>query len=142
MKVKDCMNSHVIAVSPAENAAVAARLMCRYNVGALPVQERDGSLCGIVTDRDLVLRCLALERPPEKTAVSRIMTARVTAVTPDTSLTRAAETMAKEQVRRLPVVEGRRLVGMVSLGDLSHRSDYSMEAAEALSEITANVKQR
>ena len=141
MKVKDCMNSHVIAVSPAENAAVAARLMCRYNVGALPVRERDGSLCGIVTDRDLVLRCLALDRAPEKTAVSRIMTGGVTAITPDTSLTRAAETMAKEQVRRLPVVEGRRLVGMVSLGDLSRRSECSMEAAEALSEITANVKQ-
>ena len=142
MKVKDCMNSHVIAVSPAENAAVAARLMCRYNGGVLPVQERDGSLCGIVTDRDLVLRCLALERSPEKTSVARVMTARVTAVTPDTSLKRAAETMAKEQVRRLPVVEGRRLVGMVSLGDLSHSNDYSMEAAEALSEITTNVKQR
>ena len=48
--------------------------------------------------------------------------------------------MAKEQVRRLPVVEGRRLVGMVSLGDLSQREDYTMEAAEALSEITANIK--
>lgn len=141
MKVKDCMNPHVIAVSPDESAAVAARLMTRHNVGALPVKARDGSLCGIVTDRDLILRCMALERPAETTAVSRVMTARVTAVTPGTSLTQAAAVMAKEQVRRLPVVEGRRLVGMVSLGDLSRREDYSMEAAEALSEITSNVKQ-
>ena len=140
MKVKDCMNSHVIAVSPAESAAVAARMMCRYNVGSLPVQARDGSLCGIVTDRDLVLRCMALNRSAEETAVSRIMTARVTAVSPDESLTKAADMMAQAQVRRLPVVEGRRLVGMVSLGDLSRREDYTMEAAEALSEITANVR--
>ena len=141
MKVKDCMNPHVIAVSPDESAAVAARLMTRHNVGALPVKARDGSLCGIVTDRDLILRCMALERPAETTAVSRVMTARVTAVTPGTSLTQAAAVMANEQVRRMPVVEGRRLVGMVSLGDLSRREDYSMEAAEALSEITSNVKQ-
>ena len=140
MKVKDCMNAHVIAVSPEESAAVAARLMTRHNVGALPVRARDGSLCGIVTDRDLVLRCMALERPASETTVSRIMTARVTAVTPQTSLPQAAAVMAREQVRRLPVVEGRKLVGMVSLGDLSREEDYSMEAAEALSEITANVR--
>ena len=140
MLVKDCMNSHVIAVSPEESVAVAARLMARYNVGALPVRARDHSLCGIVTDRDMVLRCVALERKPEETSVSRVMTERVASVTPMTNLTQAADLMAREQVRRLPVVEGRRLVGMVSLGDLSRRDDYAMEAAEALSEISANVK--
>ena len=140
MNVKDCMSTNVIAVSPEESVAVAARLMARHNVGALPVRARDGSLCGVVTDRDLVLRCMALERAAEKTSVSRIMTCRVKSVSPETSLVQAADLMAKEQVRRLPVVEGRRLVGMVSLGDLSQREDYSMEAAEALSEITANVK--
>ena len=119
---------------------MAARMMCRSNVGSLPVQARDGSLCGIVTDRDLVLRCMALNRSAEETAVSRIMTARVTAVSPDESLTKAADMMAQAQVWRLPVVEGRRLVGMVSLGDLSRREDYTMEAAEALSEITANMR--
>ena len=140
MNVKDCMSTQVIAVSPEENAAVAARLMARHNVGALPVRAVDGSLCGMVTDRDLVLRCLALERKPEKTSVSKIMTCRVKSVTPDASLYQAASIMAKEQVRRLPVVEGRKLVGMLSLGDLSLREDYSMEAAEALTEISSNVK--
>lgn len=140
MNVKDCMNRHVIAVSPEESAAVAARLMARHNVGALPVRAADGSLCGMVTDRDLVLRCMALERPPEQTAVSRVMTSRVSTIGPNASLVQAADRMAREQVRRLPVVEGRRLVGMVTLGDLSHRDNYVMEAAEALSEITANIK--
>ena len=72
--------------------------------------------------------------------MARVMTDRVQSVSPNASLSQAAACMAREQVRRLPVVEGRRLVGMVSLGDLSHRDDYSLEAAEALSEITSNVK--
>lgn len=140
MNVKACMNPHVISVSPEETVAVAARLMARHNVGALPVRARDGSLCGMVTDRDLVLRCVAIDRSPAETSVARVMTCRVQSVTPDASLVQAADLMAREQVRRLPVVEGRRLVGMVSLGDLSQREDYTMEAAEALSEITANIK--
>ena len=141
MNVRDCMNTHLVCVSPEESVAVAARLMARHNIGALPVRARDGSLCGIVTDRDLVLRCMALNRSAEETAISRIMTARVTSVSPQAGLDQAASIMAKEQIRRLPVVEGRRLVGMLSLGDLSRREDYSMEAAEALSDITANVRQ-
>ena len=134
------MNSHLICIAPEESVAVAARLMARHNIGALPVQARDGSLCGIVTDRDLVLRCTALERSATETSVARVMTGRVASVPPTASLVQAADKMAREQVRRLPVVEGRRLVGMVTLGDLSHRDDYAMEAAEALSEITANIK--
>ena len=140
MQIRDCMNTHVIAVTPEESAAVAARLMARHNIGALPVKARDGSLCGIVTDRDLVLRCMALERTPAETSVARVMTTRVSSIAPTATLAQAADRMSREQVRRLPVVEGRRLVGMVTLGDLSHRDDYAMEAAEALSEITANIK--
>lgn len=140
MNVKSCMNTHVIAVTPEESVAVAARLMARHNVGVLPVKARDGSLCGMITDRDMVTRCMALERSPAETSVARIMTNRVASIAPTATLEQAADKMAREQVRRLPVVEGRRLVGMVTLGDLSHRDDYVMDAAEALSEITANVK--
>ena len=141
MNVKDCMNHHVIAVEPEESVAVASRLMARHNVGALPVRARDGSLCGIVTDRDVVLRCVALERSPQEPTAASLMTDREASVPPTASLSQAAAFLGGEQVRRLPVVEGRRIVGMVSLGDLSHREETAMEAAEALSEITANVKQ-
>lgn len=140
MQVRDCMNTHVIAVSPEETVDVAARLMARHNVGVLPVRARDGSLCGIVTDRDVVLRCVAIDRAPQKTRVERVMTGRVASVEPTASLAHAAACMAREQVRRLPVVEGRKLIGMVSLGDLSHRDDWALETAETLSEITTNVK--
>ena len=140
MQVRDCMNTHLICITPEESVAAAARLMARHNIGVLPVRARDGSLCGIVTDRDLVLRCTALERPAAETSVARVMTGRVASVSPVTSVVQAADKMAREQVRRLPVVEGRKLVGMVTLADLCRRDEYTMEAAEALSEITANIK--
>ena len=141
MNVKDCRNHHAIAVEPEESVAEASRLMARHNVGGSPVRARDGSLCGIGTDRDVGLRCVARERSRQETTGARVMTDRVASVPPTASLSQAAAILSREQVRRLPVVEGRRIVGMVSLGDLSHREETAMEAAEALSEITANVKQ-
>lgn len=139
MEVKQVMNRQVIAVSPEEPVSVAARLMTRHNVGALPVRDRDGSLCGILTDRDVVTRCVALERPLQETSVARVMTARVATVPPTASVDQAAAMLAKEQVRRLPVVEGRRLVGMVTLSDLSRQAPAE-ETADVLREVTANIK--
>ncbi len=139
MNVKDLMSDQVISVSPEESVAVAARLMTRHNVGALPVRDRDGSLCGILTDRDVVTRCVALERPMQQTSVARVMTARVATVPPTASVDQAAAMLAKEQVRRLPVVEGRRLVGMVTLSDLSRQAPAE-ETADVLREVTANIK--
>lgn len=139
MNVREMMSEPVIAVSPEESVAVAARLMARHNVGALPVRDRDGSLCGIITDRDVVTRCAALERPLQQTSVARVMTARVATVPPTASMDQAAALLSREQVRRLPVVEGRRLVGMVTLSDLSRRAPAA-ETADVLKEITANIK--
>lgn len=142
LKVRDCMTRDIVSLSEDESAAAAARMMARYNVGALPVRGRGGHLRGIVTDRDLVLRCVASGETASSVPVGRIMTSRVVAVDPSDSVLRAAEIMAQEQVRRLPVVENGRLVGMVSLADVSRREDYSMEAAVALTEISRNVKRR
>ena len=142
LKVRDCMTNEVISISEDESAASAARIMARHNVGSLPVRGRGGRLSGIVTDRDLVLRCVASGEQPEHTPVCRIMTTRVAVAEPGDTVFLAAEKMAQEQVRRLPVVENGRLVGMVSLADVSRREDYSMEAAVALTEISRNVKRR
>ena len=64
MKVKECMTKNVICVGEYESADVAARLMARYNLGSLPVRRFDGSLSGMVTDRDLVVRCMAADKAP------------------------------------------------------------------------------
>lgn len=140
MKVKDIMSERLITVSPDENLAVAARLLSRYNIGALPVCGKDGKLRGMVTDRDIVLRCVATEDDPNSMKVSEIMTRRVISVRADEPIEVATGFMSQKQIRRIPVEEDGKLVGMVSLADIAKNPRYSTEAAEALSEISVNVK--
>lgn len=140
MQVRDLMNPSVVSITPSESAALAARLLSRHNVGSLPVCGEDGSLRGIVTDRDIVLRCVAAEEDPAKTQVKDIMSRNCAVVSPDDDVREATRLMAAGQVRRLPVMEGGRVVGMVSLGDLSKSHSCDMEAGMALSEISENVR--
>lgn len=142
MVVRDLMNPSVVTVEPGSSAALAARLLSRHNVGALPVCGPDRCLRGVVTDRDIVLRCVAAEEDPAQTPVRDIMTRRCTAVAPGDDCREATRLMAQEQVRRLPVVEGGRLVGMISLADLARSRRMDMEAAQALCEISENVVRR
>ena len=142
MKLRDIMTQAPVKIHPNESVAVAARLLTRYNIGALPVCREDGKLCGVVTDRDLVTRCMAAENAAAGTRVGDVMTGRVIWAEPDMELGTAARLMGKEQIRRLPVVENGKLCGMVSLGDLAGRKQSNQEAGEALSSISANVSQR
>ena len=136
MQVKDLMEGSVVTVAPDETAAEAARLLARHNVGSLPVCGADGGLRGVITDRDIVLRCVAIEEDPTKTEVQKIMTRNCAVIAPQADAREAARLMAAKQVRRLPVVERDKVVGMVSLGDLSLSHGCDMEIAAALSEIS------
>ena len=136
------MNPSVVTVGPESPTSLAARLLSRNNIGSLPVRDERGSLVGVVTDRDIVLRCVAVDRSPEKTPVSEVMTQSPTAISSGADCSLAARMMARHQIRRLPVVERGRLVGMVSLGDLAVQGCHDMEAARALSEISENVIHR
>lgn len=142
MKVKGIMTQPVIHISPTESVEVAARTMTQYNIGILPVCTGEGKLCGLVTDRDLVIRCMAAGKSPAKTLVREVMTGQVTAAQPDMEVGVAAHLMGRQQVRRLPVVENGLLCGMVSLGDLANREDSVMDAADALTDISSNVSHR
>ena len=142
MKLKDIMNQTVIKISPRESVAVAARLFANHNIGALPVCKSNGEICGMVTDRDLVTRCLAANRTPEQTPVRDVMTSRIVTASPDMDVGVAAHLMGREQVRRLPVVEDGKLCGMVSVGDLAGREESSYDAAEALEGICSNLSQK
>jgi len=142
MKLRDIMTQSPVKIHPEESVAVAARMLTRHNIGALPVCGSDGKLCGVVTDRDLVTRCMASERPAERIRVRDVMTGRVISAAPDMEIGAAAHLMGREQVRRLPVVENGRLCGMVSLGDLASREESSIDAGDALSDISANISQR
>ena len=142
MKVKDVMTDHVIRIAPEESAEVAARMLTHYNIGILPVCDTKGAVCGLVTDRDLVIRCMAASRSPEKTAVRDLMTRQVLCAAPDMEVGAAAHLMGRQQVRRLPVVENGKLCGMVSLADLACREESVMDAADALTDITSNLSDR
>lgn len=133
------MRPSVVSVTVTDSTALAARLLSRHNVGSLPVCSADGRLRGIVTDRDIVLRCIAPEDDPAQTPVRDVMTRGCFTVSPDTSCTEAARLMAARQVRRLPVVDRGRLVGMLSLGDLARSHSYDAETSQALSEISDNI---
>jgi CBS domain-containing protein len=134
------MNANVVTISPDETTAMAARLLYRHNVGSLPVCSLDGKLRGIVTDRDIVMRCVAPECDPASTRVREIMTRGVVGISPEANICEASKLMAAEQVRRLPVVEGERVVGMLALGDVAKTHKFDMEAGQALSEISENIK--
>ncbi len=142
MKIQDIMTDNIIAVSQHEPVSHAARLMKRHNLGVLPVCDDQGRLRGILTDRDIVTRCIAGELAPEDTKIREIMTRGLRTCSSQDDIRTALGCMTREQIRRLPIVDDGKLVGMVSLGDLARRSGHSMEAAEAFSGITANIQRR
>jgi CBS domain-containing protein len=109
-------------------AVEAARMLAAENVGSLPVVEGE-ELVGIVTDRDLVLRVLAKDLDPHKVPVADVCTESPTVVGPEDRLDAALQRMAQEQVRRLPVVEDGRLVGILAQADVARAATSSETGA-------------
>jgi signal-transduction protein with cAMP-binding, CBS, and nucleotidyltransferase domain len=108
-----------------------------HDVGVVPVADGD-RLLGLVTDRDLVVRVLAEQRDPEEVRVGDVATASPVTVTPDMQLSEARELMGQHQVRRLPVMKGDELVGILSIGDVA-MADASMRAVgESLADVSTS----
>ena len=141
MEIKDIMTQSVVTIDPNESVEVAARTMTLHNVGALPVCT-NGRLCGVLTDRDIVTRCLAANRQPADTKVRQVMTEQVSAARPNMDIGTAAHLMGRLQIRRLPVVEDGKLCGMVSLGDLAVREETVLDAGDVLADISSNLSNR
>ena len=142
MYIKDMMTRRAVSVAPDEPITAAARLLKRDNIGSVPVCDSKGQLQGIITDRDIVLRCVAAGVDPDKTLIRDVMTTGVFTVSPTDTGESAAALMGKAQVRRLPVCENGTLVGMLSLGDLACSGACNMEASAALTEISSGVQHR
>lgn len=141
MEIRDIMTQTVVSIEPGESVEVAARTMTHYNIGALPVCT-NGKLCGVVTDRDIVTRCLAAARQPANTKVGQIMTEQVTSVRPDMDVGAAAHLMGRLQIRRLPVAQDGKLCGMVSLGDMAVREETTLDAGDVLADVSSNLSPR
>lgn len=142
MKLREIMTPNPVHVEPDTTVDVAARLLTQYNIGILPVCTPDGALHGLVTDRDIVTRCLAAGRSPAHTGVRDVMTRRIVSAPPHMETSAAAHLMGREQIRRLPILEDGRLQGIVSLGDLAEWEESSLDASDALTEISTNLSRR
>lgn len=118
MKVRDAMAKTITCASPGDRIDDAARAMSAEGAGFLPVVD-NGGLVGVLTDRDIVLRCIA-EGPanPRECSVGEVMSTDVRTISPDDDLGEAARIMSEGEIRRLPVVEGGRVVGVLSHGNL------------------------
>ncbi len=134
MQVRDIMTTRIVSVEPSSTVKDAAALMTRHNIGVVPVVE-SGSVRGMLTDRDIVLRCVAENKNPGNLKVADICSQGAVSVRPDEDVADAVHLMSAEQVRRLPVVENGRVVGMLSFADIA-REKTGMEVAEAISEIS------
>ena len=132
--IRDIMTKHVETCSLLDNVFEVAVKMKEWNVGAVPIVDNE-KLVGMITDRDIVLRCIA-EKHPASSKVEEIMSSEIITITADATTQEAAKLMAKHQIRRLPVVESNRLVGIVALGDLAVREITDDQAKIALSEIS------
>lgn len=118
LRVKDVMRTEIVSVSPNDSVEKAARLMKENNIGSIVIVS-DSKPVGIVTERDLVCRALASESSdPRMMPISKIMTRDLVTISPDDSLTDAAEKMRQYGIRRLIVVSGGKIVGIVTSKDL------------------------
>ncbi len=133
-QVRNVMTQNPTSCDPAATAVEAAKVMASEDVGSVPVV-KDGRLVGIVTDRDLVVRVLAEGRDPNSTTVGEIASSDLETVSPDDDLDTALRKMASSKVRRLPVVEGDQLVGVVAQADVARQGDDS-ETGQVVEEIS------
>lgn len=135
-QLRDIMTSNVFTINETQTVQEAAALMSQYNIGAIPVINNNRQMVGIVTDRDITLRTTA-QGEDTQTPVSEVMTAQqIVQGTPDMDVHQAANLMAEQQIRRLPITENGQLVGMVALGDLAVQNQYTNEAEQALQRIS------
>jgi CBS domain-containing protein len=128
MKVREMMHKGVEWVSPDTTVAALAKRMQQFDIGAIPIGEND-RLIGMVTDRDIAIRGVADGKDPSKLTARDVMTNGIIYCQDDEDVDDAARIMESKQVRRLPVIDAdKRMVGMISLGDVSHAGSEKITA--------------
>ncbi len=136
MKVDEVMTPDVEIAAPDDTVQTAAKLMADSGAGALPVGEKD-RLVGMVTDRDITIRAVAAGKAPDQCKVRDVMTAEIKYVFEDEDIRAASRKMGDWQVRRLPVLNrDKRLVGVISLGDIASEAKDKQASAEAMAGVT------
>ncbi|GHI01280.1 CBS domain-containing protein [Neobacillus kokaensis] len=133
-KIREIMTEDVECCTLLDNVYEVAVKMKELNVGAIPIVDNE-RLVGMITDRDIVIRGVAEKNPPSS-KVEKVMSEELITISPEATSRDAARLMAEHQIRRLPVVENEKLIGIVSLGDFAIRKLTDDQAKEALTEIS------
>ena len=120
MRVKDCMSGEVCWVKPDTKIYEVAKIMEQNRVGCVPVCDDKNCLVGIITDRDIILRGVACDKDVKTTSASDIMTCNVCTCNQEDDIYDAELKMAKNQIRRIPVVDNNKVIGILTFGDLTH----------------------
>lgn len=122
MKAKECMCNDVCCVKPNTTVYEVARLMNDNHVGCIPVCNDNNCVCGIVTDRDIILRSIVCDKNAKNIPVSEIMSCNVCTCNEDDEMKNVEDKMSKNQIRRIPVCDSQnKIVGILTLGDLAQK---------------------
>jgi CBS domain-containing protein len=139
MQIAEIMSRDVQLASPKQTVQEAARLMVELDVGAIPVADND-RLVGMLTDRDICVRAVAAGKSPKECRVGEVMSADVKYVFEDETTEDLARNMSTLQVRRMPVLNReKRLVGIVSIGDLATTKGTAAETKDAISGVSERI---
>ena len=137
-KARDIMSTDCTCIGENDSLVDAAKLLAEKNVGAVPICGEDDRLKGMLTDRDIVVKAIAQGKDLNTTRAGELGVgdAKTVTVGADDSIEEALRTMSKEQVRRLPVIDGHRLVGIISQADIARNYDEEKvgELVEAISQ--------
>jgi len=139
LKVEDVMIKDVITVDASLTVKEAAQIMNKFEIGCL-LALKDGKAIGILTERDLLKRVVAESRDAKKTKVTEVMSAPLIVVEPDMELEDAAKLMFEMKIKKLPVVDGKRLVGLITLTDIARFQPQIMKILKQLSKRQAVPK--
>jgi len=138
--VRDAMTENPRSIGASTSVVEAARLMREQDIGSLPITD-DEKLVGMITDRDITTRVVAEAADPTSTSVEDVYSRDLVSVEPDEDLDEALQLMARHQVRRLPVVENGRLVGIVAQADIALKdNEKTAQLVEAISEPSAGER--
>ncbi len=125
MKIREIMSGGVTKISAEHSVSDAAKIMDEKDFGSLPIEE-DGKVTGIITERDVLRKIVAKGRDPKTTSVKDIMTSPIITIGPEDTVERANEIMTEKRIRRLPVEENGKVVGIITLRDVSNNLKYSL----------------
>lgn len=135
MQLRQVMTANPLTIRGDSTVADAAMAMASADVGPIPVVTTEGEVYGMITDRDITVRVVAQHKDPETCTVSEVCSSEVVSCPPDATVEQAAQLMRERALRRVPVVENKRVIGIVSLGDLALEGNKQVD--EILTDISA-----